>query len=176
MSIQLIRSTRIQQRYIDHNNSNNQKQERVIRMSNSNNDNDNNNNNSENSSNGGGTGGGIAPGHQPLRIPEFKLILVGDPAVRQEYIDALKQEAEWNNGFKPAHVASLGVYVHCLQFITSHGVVKFNIWDSGGSEVCAKNMKNVVVICVRLCIVLFCLFHNLTWSTPFCVFADKYCP
>ena len=128
-------------------------------MSTSNNNNDDNNNNDNIA--GGGTGGGTAPGHQPLRIPEFKLILVGDPAVRQEYIDALKQEAEWNDGVKPVNVASLGVYVPCLQFNTSHGVVKFNVWDSGGSEVC-KQMKNaqlfmfVVVMCVRLCIVLFC--------------------
>lgn len=63
-------------------------------------------------------------------VPEFKLILVGDGGVGKTTFVKRHLTGE----FEKKYVATLGVEVHPLDFHTTHGKIKFNVWDTAGQE------------------------------------------
>lgn len=64
------------------------------------------------------------------QIPEFKLVLVGDGGVGKTTFVKRHLTGE----FEKKYIATLGVEVHPMPFFTSHGQVKFNVWDTAGQE------------------------------------------
>jgi len=64
------------------------------------------------------------------RIPEFKLVLVGDGGVGKTTFVKRHLTGE----FEKKYVATLGVEVHPLTFHTNRGALRFNVWDTAGQE------------------------------------------
>lgn len=64
------------------------------------------------------------------KVPEFKLILVGDGGVGKTTFVKRHLTGE----FEKKYVATLGVEVHPLDFDTTYGKLKFNVWDTAGQE------------------------------------------
>ena len=62
--------------------------------------------------------------------PVFKLILVGDGGVGKTTFIKRHKTGE----FERKYVPTLGVEVRPLQFQTSRGPIKFNVWDTAGQE------------------------------------------
>lgn len=67
---------------------------------------------------------------QPALAAEFKLILVGDGGVGKTTFVKRHISGE----FERKYVATLGVEVRPLDFVTNHGKVRFNVWDTAGQE------------------------------------------
>jgi len=72
----------------------------------------------------------MAQQQQQQVVPEFKLILVGDGGVGKTTFVKRHLTGE----FEKKYVATLGVEVHPLEFHTSCGRLKFNVWDTAGQE------------------------------------------
>mmetsp|Transcript_31060 Transcript_31060/g.22547 ORF Transcript_31060/g.22547 Transcript_31060/m.22547 type:complete len:215 (+) Transcript_31060:51-695(+) len=64
------------------------------------------------------------------QIPEFKLVLVGDGGVGKTTFVKRHLTGE----FEKRYIATLGVEVHPMPFTTSHGTIKFDVWDTAGQE------------------------------------------
>uniref|UniRef100_A0A7S3U3M9 GTP-binding nuclear protein n=2 Tax=Strombidinopsis acuminata TaxID=141414 RepID=A0A7S3U3M9_9SPIT len=64
------------------------------------------------------------------QIPEFKLVLVGDGGVGKTTFVKRHLTGE----FEKRYIATLGVEVHPMPFSTSHGTIKFDVWDTAGQE------------------------------------------
>jgi len=64
------------------------------------------------------------------RVPEFKLVLVGDGGVGKTTFVKRHLTGE----FEKKYVATLGVEVHPLTFHTNRGALRFNVWDTAGQE------------------------------------------
>eukprot|EP00919_Chromeraceae_sp_WS-2016_P002866 GHVR01007075.1.p1 GENE.GHVR01007075.1~~GHVR01007075.1.p1 ORF type:complete len:234 (+),score=53.08 GHVR01007075.1:65-703(+) len=62
--------------------------------------------------------------------PEFKLVLVGDGGVGKTTLVKRHLTGE----FEKKYIATLGVEVVPLVFYTTHGNIKFNVWDTAGQE------------------------------------------
>jgi len=63
-------------------------------------------------------------------VATFKLVLVGDGGTGKTTFVKRHRTGE----FEKKYIATLGVEVHPLVFYTSHGVIKFNVWDTAGQE------------------------------------------
>jgi len=71
--------------------------------------------------------------HQPMgEAPkaEFKLVLVGDGGVGKTTFVKRHLSGE----FEKKYVATLGVEVRPLDFVTNFGKIRFNVWDTAGQE------------------------------------------
>ena len=64
------------------------------------------------------------------QVPEFKLVLVGDGGVGKTTFVKRHLTGE----FEKRYIATLGVEVHPMPFTTSHGTIKFDVWDTAGQE------------------------------------------
>lgn len=64
------------------------------------------------------------------KVPEFKLVLVGDGGVGKTTFVKRHLTGE----FEKVYVATVGAEVHPMKFTTNRGVVKFNVWDTAGQE------------------------------------------
>lgn len=71
----------------------------------------------------------MQPNQKPIAA-EFKLILVGDGGVGKTTFVKRHLTGE----FERKYVATLGVEVRPLDFQTTHGVIRFNVWDTAGQE------------------------------------------
>jgi GTP-binding nuclear protein Ran len=63
-------------------------------------------------------------------MKEFKLVLVGDGGVGKTTFVKRHLTGE----FEKKYMATIGVHVHPLEFHTSKGLIKFNVWDTAGQE------------------------------------------
>ena len=63
-------------------------------------------------------------------MKEFKLVLVGDGGVGKTTFVKRHITGE----FEKKYMATIGVHVHPLEFHTSKGLIKFNVWDTAGQE------------------------------------------
>jgi GTP-binding nuclear protein Ran len=63
-------------------------------------------------------------------MPTFKCVLVGDGGTGKTTFVKRHLTGE----FEKKYVATLGVEVHPLQFMTSRGPIRFNVWDTAGQE------------------------------------------
>lgn len=61
---------------------------------------------------------------------EFKLVLVGDGGVGKTTFVKRHLTGE----FEKKYVATLGVEVRPLDFVTNFGKIRFNVWDTAGQE------------------------------------------
>lgn len=64
------------------------------------------------------------------KIPTFKLLLVGNPAVGKTTFVKRHRTGEFEENYIP----TIGVEVHPLTFNTTRGPVCFNVWDTAGQE------------------------------------------
>lgn len=62
---------------------------------------------------------------------DFKIVLLGDGNVGKT---TLMYKHLANGAFLDRYVATLGVEVHPLLFLTNYGPIKFNVWDCAGVE------------------------------------------
>ena len=63
-------------------------------------------------------------------VAEFKCILVGDGGVGKTTFVKRHQTGE----FEKKYIATVGVEVHPMNFSTTRGVIKLNVWDTAGQE------------------------------------------
>lgn len=64
------------------------------------------------------------------RVPQFKLVLVGDGGVGKTTFVKRHKSGE----FEKKYVATCGVEVHPLTFFTNYGPIIYNVWDTAGQE------------------------------------------
>jgi len=64
------------------------------------------------------------------KVPEFKLILVGDGGVGKTTFVRRHMTGE----FEKRYVATRGVEVYPMPFSTNLGPIRFNVWDTAGQE------------------------------------------
>jgi len=64
------------------------------------------------------------------KIPQFKLVLVGDGGVGKTTFVKRHKSGE----FEKKYVATLGCEVHPLTFFTNLGPIIYNVWDTAGQE------------------------------------------
>jgi GTP-binding nuclear protein Ran len=69
---------------------------------------------------------GMAPQHIDPPKVEFKLVLVGDGGVGKTTFIKRHISGE----FEKKYVATLGVEVRPLDFVTNFGKIRFNVWDT----------------------------------------------
>ena len=63
-------------------------------------------------------------------VAEFKCILVGDGGVGKTTFVKRHLTGE----FEKKYIATVGVEVHPMNFSTTRGVIKLNVWDTAGQE------------------------------------------
>ncbi|KAI9759469.1 MAG: putative 26S proteasome regulatory subunit [Chaenotheca gracillima] len=74
--------------------------------------------------------GGQQPGGAEQPIGNFKLVLVGDGGTGKTTFVKRHLTGE----FEKKYIATLGVEVHPLDFTTSAGKLRFDVWDTAGQE------------------------------------------
>ncbi|KAJ1873227.1 GTP-binding nuclear protein gsp1/Ran [Coemansia sp. RSA 990] len=67
---------------------------------------------------------------QDQGVPKFKLVLVGDGGTGKTTFVKRHQTGE----FEKRYIATIGVEVHPLEFVTNKGKILFNAWDTAGQE------------------------------------------
>ena len=72
----------------------------------------------------------MAENKQEEAMPTFKCVLVGDGGTGKTTFVKRHLTGE----FEKKYVATLGVEVHPLVFMTSRGSIRFNVWDTAGQE------------------------------------------
>ncbi|KAI9882952.1 MAG: GTP-binding nuclear protein gsp1/Ran [Watsoniomyces obsoletus] len=66
----------------------------------------------------------------PAEVPTFKLVLVGDGGTGKTTFVKRHETGE----FEKKYIATLGVEVHRLDFMTNVGPIRFDVWDTAGQE------------------------------------------
>ncbi len=85
-----------------------------------------------------------------VKMPTFKLILIGDSGVGKTTFVKRHLTGE----FEKKHVPTLGVEVHPLRFLTNYGPILFNIWDCAGEERCTS-LRSGYYNGAECCIIMF---------------------
>lgn len=68
--------------------------------------------------------------NQQLPVKSFKVVLVGDGGTGKTTFVKRHMTGE----FEKKYIATLGVEVHSLRFMTKYGEIEFNVWDTAGQE------------------------------------------
>lgn len=90
---------------------------------------------------------------------ELKLILVGDGGVGKTTFVKRHLTGE----FEKKYIATIGVEVHPMEFFTSKGQVKFNVWDTAGQEKLA-GLKDGYYIDAHCAIIMFDVCSRITYK------------
>lgn len=96
---------------------------------------------------------------QEQTTPELKLILVGDGGVGKTTFVKRHLTGE----FEKKYIATIGVEVHPMEFFTSKGKVKFNVWDTAGQEKLA-GLKDGYYIDAHCAIIMFDVCSRITYK------------
>ena len=95
--------------------------------------------------------------HTPIH--SFKLILVGDGGVgKTTYL-----KRHLTGEFEKRYIATMGVEVHPLDFNTSCGLVRFNVWDMAGQEKLG-GLRAGYYIGADMAIVMFDVTSSQSWK------------
>jgi len=90
---------------------------------------------------------------------ELKLILVGDGGVGKTTFVKRHITGE----FEKKYIATIGVEVNPMEFYTSKGQVKFNVWDTAGQEKFA-GLKDGYYIDAHCAIIMFYVCSRITYK------------
>lgn len=93
------------------------------------------------------------------KIPEFKLVLVGDGGIGKTTFVKRHMTGE----FEKKYIATLGVEVHPITFYTNHGKIKFNVWDTAGQEKLG-GLRDGYYIGANCAIIMFDVTSRITYS------------
>ena len=93
------------------------------------------------------------------QINELKLILVGDGGVGKTTFVKRHLTGE----FEKKYIATIGVEVHPMEFTTSKGKIKFNVWDTAGQEKLA-GLKDGYYIDAHCAIIMFDVTSRITYK------------
>ena len=83
-------------------------------------------------------------------IAEFKLVLCGDGGTGKTTFVKRHITGE----FEKKYIATLGVEVHPMDFCTTHGKIRFQVWDTAGQEKLSALRVDTIL---ELIVVLLCL-------------------
>ena len=90
---------------------------------------------------------------------ELKLILVGDGGVGKTTFVKRHLTGE----FEKKYMATQGVEVHPMEFFTSKGKVKFNVWDTAGQEK-LSGLRDGYYIDAHCAIIMFDVCSRITYK------------
>lgn len=93
------------------------------------------------------------------KIPEFKLVLVGDGGVGKTTFVKRHLTGE----FEKVYVATVGAEVHPMKFTTNRGEIKFNVWDTAGQEKFA-GLRDGYFIQAHCAIIMFDLTSRISYK------------
>jgi len=93
------------------------------------------------------------------QVNELKLILVGDGGVGKTTFVKRHLTGE----FEKKYIATIGVEVHPMEFTTSKGKIKFNVWDTAGQEKLA-GLKDGYYIDAHCAIIMFDVTSRITYK------------
>ena len=92
-------------------------------------------------------------------VAEFKLVMVGDGGVGKTTFVKRHLTGE----FEKKYIATIGVEVHPMEFTTSKGKIKFNVWDTAGQEKLA-GLKDGYYIDAHCAIIMFDVTSRITYK------------
>jgi len=90
---------------------------------------------------------------------ELKLILVGDGGVGKTTFVKRHLTGE----FEKKYIATQGVEVHPMEFFTSKGKIKFNVWDTAGQEK-LSGLRDGYYIDAHCAIIMFDVCSRITYK------------
>ena len=93
------------------------------------------------------------------KIPEFKLVLVGDGGVGKTTFVKRHLTGE----FEKVYVATVGAEVHPMKFSTNRGDILFNVWDTAGQEKFA-GLRDGYFIQAHCAIIMFDLTSRISYK------------
>ena len=96
---------------------------------------------------------------QSNQTTELKLILVGDGGVGKTTFVKRHLTGE----FEKKYIATQGVEVHPMDFFTSKGKVKFNVWDTAGQEK-LSGLRDGYYIDAHCAIIMFDVCSRITYK------------
>ena len=94
-----------------------------------------------------------------MRIPEFKLVLVGDGGVGKTTFIKRHLTGE----FEKKYYATIGVEVHPIKFFTNRGIICFNVWDTAGQEQYG-GLKDAYYLGGQCAIIMFDVTSRITYK------------
>ena len=92
-------------------------------------------------------------------VPEFKMVLVGDGGVGKTTFVKRHLTGE----FERKYIATVGVEVHPMEFNTSNGRIKFNVWDTAGQEK-LSGLRDGYYIGAHCAILMFDVCSRITYK------------
>lgn len=96
---------------------------------------------------------------QQQQQAELKLILVGDWGVGKTTF--VKRHITWE--FEKKYIATQGVEVHPMEFFTSKGKIKFDVWDTAGQEK-LSGLRDGYYIDAHCAIIMFDVCSRITYK------------
>eukprot|EP00020_Sapocribrum_chincoteaguense_P000851 CAMPEP_0170751676 /NCGR_PEP_ID=MMETSP0437-20130122/11575_1 /TAXON_ID=0 /ORGANISM="Sexangularia sp." /LENGTH=212 /DNA_ID=CAMNT_0011090721 /DNA_START=80 /DNA_END=718 /DNA_ORIENTATION=- len=93
-------------------------------------------------------------------VPAFKLVLVGDGGTGKTTFVKRHVTGE----FEKKYVATLGVEVHPLNFVTNRGQIIFHVWDTAGQEKFG-GLRDGYYIQGQCAIIMFDVTSRLTYKS-----------
>jgi GTP-binding nuclear protein Ran len=90
---------------------------------------------------------------------ELKLILVGDGGVGKTTFVKRHVTGE----FEKKYIATQGVEVHPMEFSTTKGKIKFNVWDTAGQEK-LSGLRDAYYIDAHCAIIMFDVCSRITYK------------
>lgn len=100
-------------------------------------------------------------------IPTFKLVLIGDGGVGKTTFVKRHISGE----FEKKYVATIGVEVRPINFMTNRGPICFHIWDTAGQEKFG-GLRDGYYIQGKCAIIMFDVTSRITYKVCFFYFFE----